>query len=160
MASKTAACTMAMSRVWWLLSRSANTVLTAIAFQSVTTSALAIRGRRRRVAVLAPTAMNAATHCRIPDVESARIVACISNSLAPPLVEPHQLAPESFYRLTREIRGNLLTVNERGRIRRRRRPWTGQTTGASCGVFRSEEHTSELQSLRHLVCRLLLEKKK
>src|SRR5262245_63506254 len=31
----------------------------------------------------------------------------------------------------------------------------------SCKLFkRSEEHTSELQSLRHLVCRLLLEKKK
>src|ERR1035438_10827017 len=28
------------------------------------------------------------------------------------------------------------------------------------GAYRSEEHTSELQSLRHLVCRLLLEKKK
>src|SRR5262245_64564227 len=28
------------------------------------------------------------------------------------------------------------------------------------GSIRSEEHTSELQSLRHLVCRLLLEKKK
>src|SRR5205814_7834840 len=28
------------------------------------------------------------------------------------------------------------------------------------GMNRSEEHTSELQSLRHLVCRLLLEKKK
>src|SRR5262245_63645359 len=28
------------------------------------------------------------------------------------------------------------------------------------GEQRSEEHTSELQSLRHLVCRLLLEKKK
>src|SRR5437899_9292692 len=28
------------------------------------------------------------------------------------------------------------------------------------GPIRSEEHTSELQSLRHLVCRLLLEKKK
>src|SRR5438045_7945602 len=27
------------------------------------------------------------------------------------------------------------------------------------GMPRSEEHTSELQSLRHLVCRLLLEKK-
>src|SRR5438045_7145460 len=27
------------------------------------------------------------------------------------------------------------------------------------GEIRSEEHTSELQSLRHLVCRLLLEKK-
>src|SRR5205814_9811805 len=33
---------------------------------------------------------------------------------------------------------------------------------ARCGAppSRSEEHTSELQSLRHLVCRLLLEKKK
>src|SRR5262245_63849759 len=36
-------------------------------------------------------------------------------------------------------------------------------TGAvhiSQALARSEEHTSELQSLRHLVCRLLLEKKK
>src|SRR5258705_10164288 len=35
--------------------------------------------------------------------------------------------------------------------------------GPALGLFyfwRSEEHTSELQSLRHLVCRLLLEKKK
>src|SRR5947199_6581780 len=31
---------------------------------------------------------------------------------------------------------------------------------ASTARPRSEEHTSELQSLRHLVCRLLLEKKK
>src|ERR1035441_10951028 len=31
---------------------------------------------------------------------------------------------------------------------------------ASQNLPRSEEHTSELQSLRHLVCRLLLEKKK
>src|ERR1035438_10745843 len=30
----------------------------------------------------------------------------------------------------------------------------------SVSTTRSEEHTSELQSLRHLVCRLLLEKKK
>src|SRR5947208_11297586 len=33
------------------------------------------------------------------------------------------------------------------------------TSGASCGACRSEEHTSELQSPDHLVCRLLLEKK-
>src|ERR1035441_853819 len=31
---------------------------------------------------------------------------------------------------------------------------------APLAFHRSEEHTSELQSLRHLVCRLLLEKKK
>src|SRR5258705_1833456 len=35
------------------------------------------------------------------------------------------------------------------------------TSGESSRIsYRSEEHTSELQSLRHLVCRLLLEKKK
>src|ERR1035441_10932591 len=32
--------------------------------------------------------------------------------------------------------------------------------GVRSKLGRSEEHTSELQSLRHLVCRLLLEKKK
>src|ERR1039458_3227321 len=39
-----------------------------------------------------------------------------------------------------------------------RRGWRGRFPHA--GADRSEEHTSELQSLRHLVCRLLLEKKK
>src|ERR1035438_1182260 len=36
----------------------------------------------------------------------------------------------------------------------------GAPQGLEIGLaYRSEEHTSELQSLRHLVCRLLLEKK-
>src|SRR5215831_20812945 len=35
-----------------------------------------------------------------------------------------------------------------------------QTPFTLTAMMRSEEHTSELQSLRHLVCRLLLEKKK
>src|SRR5258705_937074 len=35
-------------------------------------------------------------------------------------------------------------------------PWSSDMPRS----LRSEEHTSELQSLRHLVCRLLLEKKK
>src|SRR5438045_5301162 len=34
-----------------------------------------------------------------------------------------------------------------------------EQNSAGVGDRRSEEHTSELQSLRHLVCRLLLEKK-
>src|SRR5690625_6768536 len=50
--------------------------------------------------------------------------------------------------------------------------WRNQVSGLSCpstppvpstmarGSSRSEEHTSELQSRGHLVCRLLLEKKK
>src|SRR5205814_10255785 len=63
------------------------------------------------------------------------------------------------------------------RSRRRRRPVRARPAGVAVGtpgsarrMFpgrsgiqrpppRSEEHTSELQSLRHLVCRLLLEKK-
>src|SRR5205814_10518765 len=59
--------------------------------------------------------------------------------------------------------------------RMRRRPAVSADAGKRCaeprlgdwtvtvmflGSSRSEEHTSELQSLRHLVCRLLLEKKK
>src|SRR5438045_6956054 len=50
--------------------------------------------------------------------------------------------------------------------RRRSRAASRSSTDASRSSrtpwrrWRSEEHTSELQSLRHLVCRLLLEKKK
>src|SRR5262245_64329865 len=48
--------------------------------------------------------------------------------------------------------------------RRRRALGAGDRRGPRrarhLGQRRSEEHTSELQSLRHLVCRLLLEKKK
>src|SRR5438309_5018000 len=46
----------------------------------------------------------------------------------------------------------------------RRAPWMKKyvppAAGASKTALRSEEHTSELQSQFHLVCRLLLEKKK
>src|SRR3989441_7837602 len=44
------------------------------------------------------------------------------------------------------------TIRTIKRQRKRRRCW--------CVPARSEEHTSELQSLAYLVCRLLLEKKK
>src|SRR2546422_4206223 len=38
--------------------------------------------------------------------------------------------------------------------------WERLKEGLPAGLLRSEEHTSELQSRLHLVCRLLLEKKK
>src|SRR5687767_15647703 len=52
-----------------------------------------------------------------------------------------------------------------GRLGRRHRdhqvvPTAGEGAGDPREVDRSEEHTSELQSLAYLVCRLLLEKKK
>src|SRR2546422_3270418 len=39
-------------------------------------------------------------------------------------------------------------------------PWLHYPPGTLLNEIRSEEHTSELQSRLHLVCRLLLEKKK
>src|SRR5436853_4591239 len=45
-------------------------------------------------------------------------------------------------------------------MRRSRSSRTPPSGAAPSAPTRSEEHTSELQSLRHLVCRLLLEKKK
>src|SRR5687768_18281665 len=47
---------------------------------------------------------------------------------------------------------------EGGGLHRAARPQRGPS-GAPGGAARSEEHTSELQSRLHLVCRLLLEKK-
>src|SRR5687768_18216876 len=45
-------------------------------------------------------------------------------------------------------------------VRRRSRVASGTSKSSATATYRSEEHTSELQSRLHLVCRLLLEKKK
>src|SRR2546422_8515923 len=44
--------------------------------------------------------------------------------------------------------------------RRAKDTWSAPTPDCGSKKLRSEEHTSELQSRLHLVCRLLLEKKK
>src|SRR5947208_6643843 len=51
-------------------------------------------------------------------------------------------------------------VGELRRRPRRARALVRRKTGRELAHGRSEEHTSELQSPDHLVCRLLLEKKK
>src|SRR5690348_17888168 len=53
----------------------------------------------------------------------------------------------------------LSVVNPRNRTRKNDAPFERIRVEPEC-PFRSEEHTSELQSPVHLVCRLLLEKKK
>src|SRR2546425_4439316 len=55
--------------------------------------------------------------------------------------------------------GGRQRVRHRGAARQRRAPRLA-ARAARRAVPRSEEHTSELQSLAYLVCRLLLEKKK
>src|SRR5438093_4037514 len=71
-----------------------------------------------------------------------------------------------FLMIRRPPRSTLFpyTTLFRSAIRARRTPWAtrgrSSTSPSRAGRQRSEEHTSELQSLTNLVCRLLLEKKK
>src|SRR2546422_7778573 len=60
------------------------------------------------------------------------------------------------------VRGSTPTSQLMGRTVSRSRPSMRSPRVRTCSriVVRSEEHTSELQSRLHLVCRLLLEKKK
>src|SRR5437660_9517375 len=53
-----------------------------------------------------------------------------------------------------------LDLEERRRIEQWLASWIARRAVPTVLVTRSEEHTSELQSRGHLVCRLLLEKKK
>src|SRR5262245_65454288 len=58
----------------------------------------------------------------------------------------------TLFRSAGGVSGNLVSIADRSR--------TDRGIDRFPAISRSEEHTSELQSLRHLVCRLLLEKKK
>src|SRR5205814_10406867 len=84
---------------------------------------------------------------------------------APPLtytLSLHDALPISVRRDAR-MQGRLLPHSRAARARHGARPrGEGKVSRRLSlqGVPRSEEHTSELQSLRQLVCRLLLEKKK
>src|SRR5690348_17632560 len=55
---------------------------------------------------------------------------------------------------------DALPISDSGRSRRSASRCACPATRPAFGAPRSEEHTSELQSPVHLVCRLLLEKKK
>src|ERR1035438_10646393 len=66
----------------------------------------------------------------------------------------------SGWRLQASTRCTALSLGADGRIWLFGHGCMFRLTWAQGYPCRSEEHTSELQSLRHLVCRLLLEKKK
>src|SRR5207253_9133114 len=70
-------------------------------------------------------------------------------------LRPARAGPLAWYGVRRRVvkvaSGSRRTSQLRASVDRRAR---------ETGRYRSEEHTSELQSRGHLVCRLLLEKKK
>src|SRR5205814_7831000 len=67
-------------------------------------------------------------------------------------------APTEIYTLSLHDALPILILSSTSVMLRTNRTWN--PLWRSRRTIRSEEHTSELQSLRHLVCRLLLEKKK
>src|SRR5258705_9266014 len=79
---------------------------------------------------------------------------------------PYTTLFRSHLREVASTRTNLLTIGascwkDEPPLSRQLRKWRSSSATFAVGeIGRSEEHTSELQSLRHLVCRLLLEKKK
>src|SRR5690554_7094923 len=81
-------------------------------------------------------------------VEVAAVMAVVIDKVPNVAVTVREGARSLDYRLE-----EMATVYEFTRWQRLREVWVPQ-------LFRSEEHTSELQSRPHLVCRLLLEKKK
>src|SRR2546422_5962591 len=64
-----------------------------------------------------------------------------------------------YHAVTTGTRRPSVTASASANLMRGRRRHARQTESSTL-KFRSEEHTSELQSRLHLVCRLLLEKKK
>src|ERR1019366_9588012 len=66
-----------------------------------------------------------------------------------------------FLMIRRPPRSTLFpyTTLFRSNLRSPYEPYAGSASTLECLHNRSEEHTSELQSLTNLVCRLLLEKK-
>src|SRR2546422_1272157 len=60
----------------------------------------------------------------------------------------------------RRVRNRGTASREPWRMPQARQSYRAGRVAASTAPSRSEEHTSELQSRLHLVCRLLLEKKK
>src|SRR2546422_8183776 len=81
--------------------------------------------------------------------------ACATGPLwSPPpegAADPRATAPEFTFVSDTFAFANLIRARHRGE---------DDLYANYCFVLRSEEHTSELQSRLHLVCRLLLEKKK
>src|SRR5438093_12958252 len=70
-----------------------------------------------------------------------------------------------FFKATATTKIYTLSLHDALPISRRSRPgcrsrWPTRSPSSRRATSRSEEHTSELQSLTNLVCRLLLEKKK
>src|SRR5690554_7648034 len=87
------------------------------------------------------------------------LIVHIAPSADDPTLEKHRFGKGGFTRAATSKEGNIFDLI--GLIYLHGKTFKKVNKRVSVkNVFRSEEHTSELQSRPHLVCRLLLEKKK
>src|SRR5262245_27288843 len=89
---------------------------------------------------------------------------CVARSSAAEIAFAHSCSPPGMA-IASDRAALMVSRTASATTDRGARSSSGFTASLSSSVLtlgnpRSEEHTSELQSLRHLVCRLLLEKKK
>src|SRR5262245_25450638 len=91
----------------------------------------------------------------------ARLKALSDEMLLRPATSADLLHGGGSSGMSANVAGRILIVEDRVRVAQKMRSCLAPPNAIDVEVdLRSEEHTSELQSLRHLVCRLLLEKKK
>src|SRR2546429_4296429 len=99
------------------------------------------------------TMKTAISPARLPKTEpSANSIDFVDEDLA---LVPVSGIPEEFRKLSRFL--PVIVLVPKSAVHDKT---TQKKPGSNKSVTRSEEHTSELQSRLHLVCRLLLEKKK
>src|SRR5258705_6718591 len=99
----------------------------------------------------------------------AKVTGKDTQTVVSALIKQAKKLPRELYKSLTWDRGKELTNHRRFTLATKidvyfcdpQSPWQRGSNENTNGLLRrSEEHTSELQSLRHLVCRLLLEKKK
>src|SRR5205814_10024214 len=101
---------------------------------------------------------SSATHPPPPDIHTLSLHDALP--ILSPALSVANAAGEPIPLPRTEATGESTSRSSSGHAWKASRRSIHSTFAPQDGQNRSEEHTSELQSLRHLVCRLLLEKKK
>src|ERR1039458_10623896 len=109
------------------------------------------------------TGSSSLTYCRPPSAQPKHVTP-LGRLSQSPTAKVKRSSPGEHARSSARTRGKTLAAGStriRAATDQGLRPRLRSASAATdtCSCERSEEHTSELQSLRHLVCRLLLEKK-
>src|SRR2546429_6004339 len=111
------------------------------------------------ITTFGPKARNSVVRRRLASTCKLRRAA-VTAAPAPSASSMTNIRPRLAPSRRRRIRQNIARLVSRSSVITRLARWARARCARRVEGERSEEHTSELQSRLHLVCRLLLEKKK